>query len=71
MLGEITYSIRSISRSGNNVKVVTSTPNLMSAGTGLGGTMVCISNTPGQQFNGCFDVAQRDSRHNLNFSTRP
>ena len=70
-LGEITYSIRSISRSGNNVTVVTSTPNLMSAGTGLGGTMVCISNTPGQQFNGCFDVAQRDSSTQFKFFNTP
>jgi hypothetical protein len=70
-LGEITYSIRSITRSGNNVKVVTSIPNLMSPGTGLGGTMVCISNTPGQQFNGCFDVAQRDSSTQFEFFNTP
>ena len=70
-LGEISYSIRSITRSGNNVTVVTSNPNLMSAGTGLGGTMVCISNTPGQQFNGCFDVAQRDSSTQFEFFNTP
>ena len=33
--------------------------------------MVCISNTPGQQFNGCFDVAQRDSSTQFKFFNTP